>query len=124
MSPPVADLGRASFSNVYVLALGHADLPGENLIEGILNQTVQHVCLPLSDSWLVNAHPGDKDNASFFSFYEVTEKLAIVIGTFVWALVDDLTGSMRNSIMMLMAFFIIGIIILSFLKSDKIKAKA
>jgi UMF1 family MFS transporter len=68
--------------------------------------------------------PGDKDNASFFSFYEVTEKLAIVIGTFVWALVDDLTGSMRNSIMMLMAFFIIGIIILSFLKSDKIKAKA
>ncbi len=61
--PPVADLGRASFSNVYVLALGHADLPGENLIEGILNQTVQHVCLPMSDSWLVNAHPSDKDNA-------------------------------------------------------------
>ncbi len=67
--------------------------------------------------------PGDKDNASYFSFYEVTEKLAIVIGTFVWALVDDLTGSMRNSIMMLMAFFIIGIIILSFLKSDKLKPK-
>lgn len=68
--------------------------------------------------------PGDKDNASFFSFYEVTEKLAIVIGTFVWALVDDLTGSMRNSIMMLMAFFIIGIIILTFLKSDKINGKS
>ena len=67
--------------------------------------------------------PGDKDNASFFSFYEVTEKLAIVIGTFVWALVDDLTGSMRNSIMMLMAFFVIGIVILSFLKSDKLKPK-
>ena len=61
--PPVAVLGRASFSNVYVLALGHADLPGETLIEGILNRTVQHVCLPISDSWLVNASPSDKDHA-------------------------------------------------------------
>ena len=67
--------------------------------------------------------PGDKDNASFFSFYEVTEKLAIVIGTFAWGLIDDLTGSMRNSIVMLMVFFIAGIVIISFLKSDKLKPK-
>jgi UMF1 family MFS transporter len=67
--------------------------------------------------------PGDKDNASFFSFYEVTEKLAIVIGTFAWGLIDDLTGSMRNSIVMLMVFFVAGIVIISFLKSDKLKPK-
>jgi hypothetical protein len=66
--PDKEDLARASFSNVYVLAVGRTDLPGEDLIEGILKQTIQHVCLPLSDSWLLNANPCDKDHAYMDAF--------------------------------------------------------
>lgn len=49
------------------------------------------------------------DTASFFSFYDVTEKLAIVGGMFSFALIEDLTGSMRNSILALGLFFVIGL---------------
>ncbi len=49
------------------------------------------------------------DTASFFSFYDVTEKLAIVGGMFSFALIEDLTGSMRNSILALGFFFVIGL---------------
>jgi MFS transporter, UMF1 family len=66
--------------------------------------------------------PGDRDNTSYFSFFEVTEKLAIVLGTFAWAAIDNITGDMRNSILMLMVFFICGIGILYFLPTDKLKS--
>lgn len=53
-----------------------------------------------------------KDNASFFSFYDITEKLAIVIGTFSYGFIDMATGSMRNSMVFMAIFFIGGFIIL------------
>ncbi|MNK04181.1 Vacuole effluxer Atg22 like protein [compost metagenome] len=52
------------------------------------------------------------DTASFFSFYDVTEKLAIVIGLFSFAFIEEATGSMRNSILVLASFFIIGLVFL------------
>lgn len=52
------------------------------------------------------------DTASFFSFYDVTEKIAIVIGLFSFAYIEEFTGSMRNSAISLTAFFIIGLMIL------------
>lgn len=52
------------------------------------------------------------DTASFFSFYDVTEKIAIVIGLFSFAYIEEYTGSMRNSAISLTAFFIIGLMIL------------
>lgn len=52
------------------------------------------------------------DTASFFSFYDVTEKLAIVIGLFSFAYIEEFTGSMRNSAISLAGFFIIGLLIL------------
>lgn len=61
------------------------------------------------------------DTASFFSFYDVTEKLAIVIGLFSFAYIEEFTGSMRNSALSLASFFLIGLIVLIsifFLKSD------
>lgn len=64
--------------------------------------------------------PGDVDNTSYFSFYEITEKLAMVIGLFVYGFVNELTHNMRTSILVLMTFFIVGILILLFLKSDKL----
>jgi UMF1 family MFS transporter len=67
--------------------------------------------------------PGDKDNTSFFSFYEVTEKLAIVLGTLSFGLIDHITGNMRNSILMLMLFFIAGMVILMFVPTDKLRGE-
>jgi len=51
-----------------------------------------------------------KSHASFFSFYDVTEKLAIVFGTFAFGYINLMTGSMRNSALMLSLFFILGMI--------------
>ncbi|MDP3468134.1 MAG: MFS transporter [Daejeonella sp.] len=61
------------------------------------------------------------DTASFFSFYDVTEKIAIVIGLFSFAYIEEFTGSMRNSAISLAGFFIFGLIILFsifFIKSE------
>ena len=60
-----------------------------------------------------------KDTASFFSFYDITEKLAIVIGSFSYGLIDQLTGSMRNSMVFMAVFFVGGFIILQFAKLKK-----
>ena len=52
------------------------------------------------------------DTASYFSFYDVTEKLAIVIGLFSFAYIEEFTGSMRNSALFLNVFFLLGMFIL------------
>jgi UMF1 family MFS transporter len=57
--------------------------------------------------------PEDTPNtASFFSFYDVTEKVAIVIGLFSFAYIEEITGSMRNSAISLALFFFTGMLIL------------
>lgn len=66
----------------------------------------------LSRSTYSKLMPETKDTASFFSFYDVTEKIAIVIGMFTFGLLEELTGSMRNSVLAIMAFFIIGFFLL------------
>ncbi|MCJ8209703.1 MFS transporter [Mucilaginibacter sp. RS28] len=52
------------------------------------------------------------DTASFFSFYDVTEKLAIVGGMFSFGIIEEITGSMRNSALALCGYFILGLILL------------
>jgi len=59
----------------------------------------------------------ETDTASFFSFYEVTEKVGIVIGMFLYGFVAQLTGSIRNSILFLILFFVGGIVLLFRLKA-------
>jgi UMF1 family MFS transporter len=63
------------------------------------------------------------DTASFFSFYDVTEKLAIVGGMFSFGLVDDITNSMRNSTLVLCSYFIVGLILLVSLVAYQKKVK-
>ena len=60
-----------------------------------------------------------KDTASFFTFYDSTEKLAIVIGMLGFGIIEHITGSMRISALMLSTFFIVSLVILSFTKLDK-----
>ncbi len=66
----------------------------------------------LSRSTYAKLMPETKDTASFFSFFDVTEKIAIVIGMFSFGFITELTGSQRSSVLALMIFFIIGLVFL------------
>ena len=59
------------------------------------------------------------DNTSLFNFYSITYNISVVIGTFSYGYIEQLTGSMRYSILSLMSFFIIGLIFLIFTKIKK-----
>lgn len=59
------------------------------------------------------------DHASYFSFYDVTEKVAIVLGTFCYGLIIELTGNMRNSVISLLIFFVIGLYFMARIKNFK-----
>ena len=56
--------------------------------------------------------PDTPDTASFFSFYDVTEKIGIVIGMLLYGAIDQYFGSMRYSVIFLTVFFVIGIFLL------------
>ena len=56
--------------------------------------------------------PETEDTTSYFSFYDVAEKIGIVIGMVIFATIDQLTGSMRNAILFLVVFFVAGIVLL------------
>jgi UMF1 family MFS transporter len=66
----------------------------------------------LSRSTYSKLMPETKDTASFFSFYDVTEKVAVVIGMLSFGYITELTGSQRGSVLALAVFFIIGLVIL------------
>jgi UMF1 family MFS transporter len=55
--------------------------------------------------------PETKDTTSYFSFYDVAEKIGIVIGMLIYGFIDQITESMRNSILFLVLFFIIGVVL-------------
>ena len=79
----------------------------------------------LSRSTYSKLMPKTKDTASFFSFYDVTEKVSIVVGLFAFGFIEHLTGSMRNSVLAVLVFFVIGgsilYIALSIAKKNKIQ---
>lgn len=55
---------------------------------------------------------GEKDTASFFSFYDVSEKIGIVIGLASYGWVAEVTHSIRNAILFFIVFFVLGVILL------------
>lgn len=63
--------------------------------------------------------PETQDHASYFSFYDVTEKVGIVFGTFFFGLMEYLTDDMRSSILSVIFFFVVGLIVLLFVPKDK-----
>lgn len=70
----------------------------------------------LSRSTYSKLLPDTKDHASYFSFYDVSEKLSIVLGTFFYGLIYNLSGSLRYTIIVLELFFVIGLILLVFVR--------
>ncbi len=77
----------------------------------------------LSRSTYSKLMPVTNDTASFFSFYDVTEKVAIVIGLTAFGFIEELTQDMRNSVLSLMIFFTLGLIALmaALNKQNKLK---
>ncbi len=66
--------------------------------------------------------PETPDTTSYFSFFDVTEKVAIVIGMVSFGFINEITGSQGNSVLALTIFFIIGLILLY--RTSKIKGYA
>lgn len=73
----------------------------------------------LSRSTYSKLLPETEDHATYFSFYDVTEKIAIVLGMFVFGLLISLTGSMQWSVLFLAVFFLVALIVLSTIKATK-----
>ena len=73
-------------------------------------------------TWSKLIPEGNTDTASFFSFYDSTEKFAIVLGMLGFGFIEQLTGSMRNSALMLSLFFIVSLLIIVFTKLNTAKS--
>jgi UMF1 family MFS transporter len=72
----------------------------------------------LSRSTYSKLMPVTDDTASFFSFYDVTEKVAIVFGIFSFGYIDEIFG-MKNSVLVLIIFFVLGLIALFVARSKE-----
>lgn len=75
----------------------------------------------LSRSTHAKLIPETKDTVSFFSFYDVTEKIAAVVGIVTFGYITELTGSQRNSVLALAVFFVIGLLLLFYTNAAKSK---
>ena len=79
-----------------------------SLVVGIVMGGIQSLSRSTYSKFLPSTH----DHASYFSFYDICEKLGIVFGMVVYGKISDLTGNMRNSSLALMSFFIVGLFLL------------
>ena len=66
----------------------------------------------LSRSTYAKFLPDTEDTTSYFSFYDVAEKIGIIIGMFLYGFIEEITGSMRFSIVFLIMFFAVGVLLL------------
>ena len=74
----------------------------------------------LSRSTFSKMIPKTENTTSYFSFYDVTQKVSIVIGMSLFAFIDQITGSMRNAILVFLLFFVIGAYMLSNIQTKNI----
>ncbi len=74
----------------------------------------------LSRSTYSKLLPETQDHASYFSFYDVSEKVGIVIGTVLFGYIERMTGSIRSSILVLIAFFVVGFVVLLTIPKSKV----
>ena len=77
----------------------------------------------LSRSTYSKLLPDTEDHTTYFSFFDVTEKIAIVLGTFIFGFVGAISDSLKNSIFILAIFFFLGYIVLRFMKKNELLSK-
>lgn len=56
--------------------------------------------------------PKTTDNATYFSFYDVSEKIAAMLGMFTIGLIESATGDLRNAVLLLSLFFVVSFVFL------------
>lgn len=66
----------------------------------------------LSRSTYSKMLPETEDNASYFSFFDVSEKIGLAIGTSTFGLIEEATGGIRNSVLSLIITFFVGFLLL------------
>lgn len=100
----------------------HKDLPnislyfyGLSAMLGLVLGAIQ----TLTRSTYSKLLPETEDHATYFSFYDVTEKIAIVLGTLVYGILYAITDSMQWSVLCLAFFFLASFVMLSLLKKTK-----
>jgi MFS transporter, UMF1 family len=95
--------------------------PNDFYIAAFLVGLVMGGIQSLSRSTYSKLIPADaKDTTSFFSFYDVAEKIGIVIGMLTYGYIADITGRIQNAILFLILFFIVGLLLLLRVPKNKI----
>ncbi|HPG11832.1 MAG TPA: MFS transporter [Chitinophagaceae bacterium] len=89
---------------------------------GILVGFIMGGIQSLSRSTYAKLMPETRDTASFFSFYDVTEKVAAVVGMISFGFITELTSSQRGSVLALATFFVIGLFLLIYANAAKQQA--
>lgn len=64
-------------------------------------------------------HDQTEDVTSYFSFYDILYKVSLVLGSFLFGFVGQITGGMRNSVLALVVLFVLGLIFLSTISIQK-----
>ncbi len=113
-----AYFGMRDFNPVPGLGISRAEL--EFWVLGFVVALVLGGSQALSRSLFSLMIPKDQE-AEFFSFYEVSERGTSWLGTFIFARVNDLTGSLRAGVLSLIFFFLAGLILLPFVNVEKAK---
>ncbi|WP_196891442.1 MFS transporter [Aureivirga marina] len=104
----------------YLLEKGDPNVTKKFYMLGAFLGFVLGAIQTLSRSTYSKLLPEDtEDHATYFSFYDVTEKIAIVIGMSLSGIIVATTNSLKLFILLLGAFFIFGFIALTFMKRTK-----
>ena len=110
-------------NSFWVLLCGGAyfiDLPFQFYAMAALVGLVMGGVQSLSRSTYSKLLPETQDTTSFFSFYDVAEKVGIVIGMCVYGTIDQITGSPRLAIVFLALFFVLAVILLIRIPKTKV----
>ena len=63
----------------------------------------------LSRSTYSKLVPNDNSSTSYFSFFDITDKIAVVLGTFAFGFINQITGDIRYSALTMVVFFVLGL---------------
>lgn len=108
---------------ICVFTFAVAKLPIHFYIVAFLVGFVMGGIQSLSRSTYSKLLPETEDHASFFSFYDVMEKLGMIIGTITFGAISEIMGGMRPSILSLILFFITGWLVLFSMRKLEIRGE-
>jgi MFS transporter, UMF1 family len=112
----------AMWVGVCTMVYAVVDMPVEFYITAACVGLVMGGIQALSRSTYSKMLPETEDHASYFSFFDVSEKIGLAIGTSTFGLIEDATGGIRNSVLSLIITFVIGfLLLLRVPKSDTVR---